>query len=322
MASGVIHLLATGGTIAMQRSSQAGGNVPALDGQALLAMAGDVSGNARLTVEDWERMPGVHRGPAELWALRERVAHLAGGPNPPTGVVITHGTDTLEETAYLLSRTLDPEAPVVVTGAMRTSSDPEWDGPRNLRDAITVAAAPEARGHGTMVVFAGRVLSGRTTVKLDAFSPDAFGSPHGAALGSVDAGVVRWAGAPAKHGPPLPVAQLSARVAIIPLILGDDGRLLELARPRFDGVVIEGFGRGNVPPGALPAVRRWLAEGKPVVLATRCPFGEVGGEYAFEGGGAQLLGLGVFPAGPRSSSLARMELMLCLSSQVPYGTDP
>jgi L-asparaginase len=272
-----------------------------------------------MVVEDWERMPGVHRGPAELWALRERVAEVVAGPNPPTGIVITHGTDTLEETAYLLGRTIGAEVPVVLTGAMRTSSDPGWDGPGNLRDAIGVASAPGARGRGTMVVFAGRVLSGRDTVKLDAFSPDAFGSPHAASLGTVQAGVVQWAGPPAERGPPLPVTQLSARVAIIPLVLGDDGRLLELARPRFDGVVLEGFGRGNVPPGVLPAVRRWLAEGKPVVLASRCPFGEVGGEYAFEGGGAQLLGLGVLPAGPRSSSLARMELALCLSAQVPYG---
>ena len=317
----MIHLLATGGTIAMQRSDRAGGNVPALDGQALLALAGDVTRGVEVTVEDWERMPGVHRGPAELWALRERVAALIDGPNPPAGVVITHGTDTLEETAYLLARTLDPAVPVVLTGAMRTSSDPDWDGPRNLRDAIGVAGDPAGRGRGAMVVFAGRVLSGRATVKLDAFSPDAFGSPHAEPLGAVAEGSVDWSGPPARPGQPLPVNQLSARVAIVPLTLGDDGRLLELARQRFDGVVLEGFGRGNVPPGVLPAVRRWLAEGKPVVLASRCPFGEVGGEYAFEGGGAQLFGFGVLPAGPRSASLARMELMLCLSAQVPYGRD-
>ena len=85
-------------------------------------------------------------------------------------------------------------------------------------------------------------------------------------------------------------------------------------------MVVEGFGRGNIPPGVLPALRRWIADGKPVVLASRCPFGEVGGEYAFEGGGAQLLGLGVIPAGPRTASLARMELVLSLAAQVPYGS--
>ncbi len=303
----------------MRHSEEAGGNVPALSAAALLELAGDVAGSIPVEVEDWERMPGVHRGPAELWALRSRVAALVEGPNPPTGVVITHGTDTLEETSYLLARTIASPVPIVVTGAMRTSSDADWDGPRNLRDAIRVAADPAARGIGTVVVFAGRILSGRAAVKLDAFALEAFDSPHAPRLGQVDGDAVRLAGPPPGNGTVLRVAHLTPRVGIIPMVLGDDGRLLELARSRLDGVVLEGFGRGNIPPGVLPAVRRWLAEGKPVVLASRCPFGEVGGEYAFEGGGAHLLGLGVIPAGPRTASLARMELTLCLAGQVPYG---
>ena len=315
----MIHLLATGGTIAMQRSDSAGGNVPALDARALLARAGDVAGGVSLEVEDWERMPGVHRGPAELWSLRERVAELVSGPDPPDGIVITHGTDTLEETSYLLARTIPPQIPIVVTGAMRTSSDPDWDGPRNLRDAIRVATHPEARGRGTMVGFAGRILRGLGAVKLDAFALAAFDAPHGGRLGLVRDGTVVFDGPPDPPAPLLPVTHLTPRVAIVPLILGDDGRLLELACGRFDGVVLESFGRGNVPPGVLPAVRKWLGERKPVVLATRCPFGEVGDEYAFEGGGAQLFALGVVPAGPRPASLARMELVLCLAARVPYG---
>jgi hypothetical protein len=117
----------------------------------------------------------------------------------------------------------------------------------------------------------------------------------------------------------LPAPGLTARVAMIPLVLGDDGSLVDFARTRFDGLILEGFGRGNVPPGAVPAIRRWLDGGKPVVLASRCPFGEVGGEYAFEGGGGQLIRLGVVPAGKRPVPLARLELMLCLSAGVPYG---
>ena len=313
----MIHLLATGGTIAMRRDVAAGGNVPALDARGLLDLVGDLG--AEIEVEDWERLPGVHRGPAELWALRERVAEVVSRAKPPAGVVITHGTDTLEETSYLLARTVSTPVPIVLTGAMRTSSDPDWDGPRNLRGAIRVAAAPEAPGRGTMVVFAGRILPGRYAVKLDAFAPEAFGAPHAAPLGSVDGQGVRFTGPPPPDSEVLSPSHLTPRVAIIPLILGDDGRLLELARPRFDGVVLEAFGRGNAPPGILPGVRRWLAENKPVVLATRCPFGEVGGEYAFEGGGGQLLSLGVIPAGPRSASLARMELVLCLAAGMRYG---
>jgi L-asparaginase len=94
--------------------------------------------------------------------------------------------------------------------------------------------------------------------------------------------------------------------------------MLDLARPEHDGVVIEAFGSGNLPPGAVPAIRRWLDEGKPVVLSSRCPFGEVTPSYAFEGGGARLVSIGVIPAGPRTSSQARMELAIALSAGVPY----
>jgi L-asparaginase len=317
----MIHLLATGGTIAMQRSTVAGGNVPALDARGLLELSGGLGGTA-VRVEDWERLPAVHRGPERLWALRQRVAELLAEPVPPDGVVITHGTDTLEEMAYLLARTLPPAVPVVLTGAMRTSSDAGWDGPRNLGDAVRVAAAPASRGHGTLVVFAGRILDGRDAVKLDAFAPDAFRSVHSAQLGVVAGGVVHFSCQPDPNRALLSPSDLARHVALVPLIVGDDGTLVELARPGFDGIVLEAFGRGNAPPGILPAVRRWLAEDKPVVLATRCPFGEVGGEYAFEGGGGSLLRLGVRPAGPRVASLARFELLLCLAAGVPYGGIP
>ena len=314
----MIHLLATGGTIAMQRSAAAGGNLPALDARGLLELAGDPDFMGQIEVEDWERLPAVHRGPERMWALRSRVADLLEVPGL-TGIVITHGTDTLEETAYLLARTLAPMLPVVITGAMRTSSDADWDGPRNLRDAMRVAADPESRGRGCLVVFAGRLLRGTDAVKLDAFAPDAFRSLHSEQLGTVDESGVRYEPARDPQPAPLDAKDLNARVVLIPLALGDDGSLLELARPRFAGMVLEAFGRGNCPPGILPSVRRWLGEGKPVVLATRCPYGEVGGEYVFEGGGGQLLRLGVLPAGPRAASLARLELALCLSAGVPYG---
>ena len=316
---GEVILLATGGTISMRRSAEAGGNVPALDGRGLLDLAGDFG--AGLRVEDWERLPAVHRGPERLWALRSRVAELVR--SGAAGVVITHGTDTLEETAYLLARTLPPGAPVVLTGAMRTSTDEGWDGPRNLRDAVRVARAPAAGGRGTVVVFAGRILDGLQCAKLHTSDPDAFGSPHGAPLGTVGEDGAWFAGPP-PDPPRRPLApdRLIARVALIPLLVGDDGTLLDLARPHYDGVVIEAFGRGNAPPGVIPALERWLAEGKPVVLASRCPFGEVGPEYAFEGGGGHLLRLGVTPAGPRTPALTRLELALCLSAGVPYGGGP
>jgi L-asparaginase len=113
---------------------------------------------------------------------------------------------------------------------------------------------------------------------------------------------------------------LAARVAMIPMVVGDDGRMLDLARPNHDGVVVVAFGSGNLPPGAVPAIARWIGEGKPVVLATRCPGGVVTPLYAFEGGGVRLVGMGAIPAGPRVPSQAWMELMISLSAGMAYGS--
>jgi L-asparaginase len=249
------------------------------------------------------------------------------------GIVIAHGTDTLEETAYLLDRTLDPKVPVAITGAMRTSSDEGWDGPRNLLDAAAVAASDQSAGRGVMVVFNGRIFAGRAAVKTHATDLDAFTAPYGGVLGRVEQGRVTYVGphgragaqrvsGEAGKGAPLGPPRLSARVALVPMVVGDDGVMLDLARPSHDGVVIVAFGSGNVPPGAVPAIARWIEEGKPVVLGTRCPTGVVSPLYAFDGGGARLVAMGAIPAGPRALSQARMELMIAVSAGTAYGSLP
>ena len=314
----MIHILFTGGTISMQRDASAGGNVPAHGGEALLRLAPGIERLAPLRIEDWARMPACHFDQERLWALRERVRQLAAS-GEVAGIVITHGTDILEETAYLLDRTLDRRIPVAITGAMRTSSDDGWDGPANLRDAVAVAASPASAGRGVMVVFAGRIFAGRTAVKRHATDVDAFSAPHDGPVGVVDGGSVSYTGQPSPDTPLRPAA-LGARVAHAPMVVGDSGALLDLLRPGHDGVVIEAFGSGNVPPGAVPAIGRWLEAGKPVVLASRCWWGLVTPVYAFEGGGARTTAMGALPAGARTPSQARMELTIALSAGVPYGS--
>jgi L-asparaginase len=314
----MIHILFTGGTISMQRDATAGGNVPAHSGETLMRLAPGVERIAPLRIEDWARMPACHFDQARLWALRERVRALSAS-GQVRGIVITHGTDILEETAYLLDRTLDRRIPVAITGAMRTSSDEGWDGPRNLRDAVTVAASASSAGRGTMVVFAGQVFAGRTAAKTHATDPDAFSAPHGGPIGRVVDGEVRYSAEPTRGGA-LEPASLHARVAHVPSVVGDQGTMLDLARGDHDGVVVEAFGSGNMPPGAVPAIRRWIEEGKPVVLASRCWWGQVTPVYAFEGGGARTTAMGAIPAGPRTPSQARMELAIALSAGVPYGS--
>jgi L-asparaginase len=315
----MIHLLFTGGTISMQRDPAAGGNVPAHGGEALVSFAPELERMGPYRIENWAKLPACHLGPDRLWALRERVRMVAES-GEVRGIVVTHGTDTIEETAYLLDRTLGVRVPVAITGAMRTSSDQGWDGPRNLTDAAAVAASPRSEGRGAMVVFNGEVFSGASAVKTHATDLAAFSAPHGGPIGRVVDGQVAYhAPAVASGSPPMPRAALSPAVALVPMVVGDDGQMLDLARPHHAGVVVVAFGAGNVPPGAVPAMRRWLDEGKPVVLASRCLFGEVTPVYAFEGGGARTVAMGVVPAGPRTPSQARMELTVALSAGVPYG---
>lgn len=321
----MIHLLFTGGTISMQRDPAAGGNVPAHTGEALVNFAGALDRISPYRVENWAMLPACHLGPERLWELRERVRAVAES-GEVGGMVVTQGTDIMEESAYLLDRTLPGAFPVAITGAMRISGDQGWDGPRNLRDAALVASDPKSRGRGVMVVFHGKVFAGRTAVKVHTTDVDAFAAPYSAPIGQVVGGSVTYT-APVAPGrrqdgstPARPPTRLGARVALVPMVVGDAGEMLDLARPTHDGVVVVAFGSGNVPPGAVPAIRRWIDEGKPVVLASRCPFGVVTPSYAFEGGGSQLVRMGAIPAGPRTPSQARMELMLALSAGVSYGT--
>jgi L-asparaginase len=320
----MIHLLFTGGTISMQRDRSAGGNLPAHGGEALVDFTEGLERISRYRIENWAMMPACHFTPNSLWQLRERVRRIAAS-GEVRGIVVTHGTDILEESAYLLDRTLPRDIPVAMTGAMLTSSDEGWDGPQNLLSAAAIAADPRSAGCGVMVVFNGKVFAGQTAVKVHATDVDAFDAPHSAPLGSVTpGGVVTYhrdgQRRPSASTAPAEPDGLTARIAMIPVIVGDDGTVLDLARPAHDGVVIVAFGSGNVPPGAVPAIGRWIDEGKPVVLASRCPLGEVTPLYAFEGGGSRLVAMGAIPAGPRTPSQARMELMIALSSGRSYGT--
>jgi L-asparaginase len=314
----MIHLLFTGGTISMHRDPAAGGNVPTHGGEALVGFTKGLERISPYRIENWAMLPACHLGPDRLWALRQRVSAIAES-GEVRGIVLTHGTDTLEETAYLLDRTLHGRVPVVITGAMRTSSDDGWDGPRNLLDAAAVAASGQSAGRGVMVAFHGKVLAGRTAVKTHATDLDAFSAPHAAPIGRVEQGCVVYDAAEKAGGSRLFPARLDARVAMIPVVAGDDGRMLDLARPDHDGVVVVAFGSGNLPPGAVSAIARWIEKKKPVVLSTRCPTGVVTPLYAFDGGGARLVSMGAIPAGPRVPSQAWMELMIALSAGSAYG---
>jgi len=297
----------------MRQDPRAGGAVPALGGADLVSLAPGIECIADIVVEEWAVMPGAHLTVDQMWDLRTRIAHTVARPEV-TGVVVTQGTDTIEETAYLTARSVRTDTPIVFTGAMRTSEDLSWDGPANLADAVRVAASPAARGQGVLVVFAGRIFPAADVTKVDTQLLEAFDSPVYGPLGAIDAGCVRLARALPAAPPVLTPDRPATPVDIVYAYAGVDGRLLDAARVDGRGVVVAALGRGNTPPPFFAAIRRWIAEGKPVVVTTRVPHGRVGPTYGFPGGGRSLLDAGAIFAGARRPAQARIDLMLALGA--------
>src|SRR5450759_677194 len=162
----MIVILFTGGTIAMRNDPGGSGSQPGLTPTEILAATKGIRAITAVETEEWGQFPGPHMTVERMWALRNRISEHLARPEV-TGVVITHGTDTLEESAYLVARSTSSEKPVVFTGAMRTVNDLGWDGPANLFEAVRVAASPEVRGYGVMVVIGGQIFAALDTTKTN-----------------------------------------------------------------------------------------------------------------------------------------------------------
>ncbi|MFL6213786.1 MAG: asparaginase [Blastocatellia bacterium] len=302
----------TGGTISMKFDPVIGAAVPALSGREILDLARGAEDVAGVEVIEFGRFPGPHMTLAHMMSLASEV-RAALERQDVDGVVITHGTDTLEETAYLLDLTTASEKPVVMVGALRNSSEMGWDGPPNLLSAMRVAAADSARGLGVLVVMNDTILAAGEATKTHTEAFDAFQSPDFGPLGVVDRGevIIRRAPCARQH---LPVSEIVEPVFLIKLAAGVDSTLIDAAIDAgARGLVIEALGRGNVPPATLPAIRRAVAAGLPVVLVSRCLRGRVFDSYGYEGGGKQLRGLGVIFSNFLNGQKARIKLSLALS---------
>jgi L-asparaginase len=307
----MIVLLFTGGTISMRYDPNAGGAVPALSGREILEATRGIERVACVEVEEWGAFPGPHMTVERMWALRERIARHLARPEVE-GVVVTHGTDSLEESAYLMARSLPEEKPIVFTGAMRNASDLGWDGPANLLDAVRVAACPAARGYGAMVAISGRVFAALDVTKAHTHLLDAFESPGLGPVAVVDDGTVIF-----RRALPPVLPRLAPEAPALPIDIvyswtGADERLLDASRQSARGVVLAAMGRGNIPPAMVPAVQRWLDDGKPVVISSRVHRGRVGETYGYPGGGRRLHDMGAVFAIGRRPPQARIDLMLAL----------
>ena len=237
---------------------------------------------AELTGEDVLQVGSPSIGPVEWLKLAERIHTLLAAPNAPAGFVITHGTATLEETAYFLHLTVKSDRPVVVTGAMRPPSALGTDADLNLLDAIRLAAAPEAGGRGVLTILNNEIQSARDVTKSNAFRVDTFESRDFGMLGYVDSDARvlfhRSVTRPHTVATAFDVRGRKdlPRVDIVYAYAGADGLLVDaLTARRPDGMVLVGLGGGSYPGAFLEAGKRAVQAGIPVVLATRSWNGRV-----------------------------------------------
>src|SRR4051812_1513899 len=288
-----------------------GGAKVALDANDLLAAIPGLAGQPGLDGETVANLPSAHL----LAEDQLRICRTArDAARRGIGVVVTHGTDTLEETAMLCDVLHDAEAPIVFTGAIRPASAPGADGPANLVDAVSVAASREAAGAGVLVVFGGEIHHARCARKTDTTSLTAFSSPQTGPLGRVTEGhPTIWSRLP--RNPPLDPPDLDRRVVVVPTTAGDDGSLARAAlATEPDGAVIGTLGAGHLSPQLLEL---WAeaAQRMPIVAYCRPERGVVlTGTYGYAGSERDLRGTRVIPAGFLSPQAARMKLLACVAS--------
>jgi len=317
----VIAVLSTGGTIS-SHSDPVEGRLPTLTGRELLASVPDLDG---FEVRAVQLLTGSSFALtlADLAVILRAVQDQLNDVQV-AGVVITHGTDTLEETAYLLQLFHDDPRPVVLTGAIRPADDPGADGPANLYDALVVAGSPSARHRGVLIVFAGQIFAAAGTRKTDTIASAAFESPDFGALGSVTPPGPNFT-ALALHAPASELRAChpdlaSVRVDIIATYPGgDDTALRACSLAGADGIVLEGTGSGNTTPAVAAAVAELAAAGVIIALSSRVHRGPVSPLYGGPGGGRALVSAGAIPAGWLRPSQARIALLALLATEPDRG---
>lgn len=308
-----IVVISTGGTIAMRHDAAKKGDVPAVEGRLLVEAVPALEGVAAVEVVEFDNIPSFHMTPAIMLRLAVCV-EKALARDDVHGAVITHGTDTLEETAFFLDQYLPAGKPVCLTGAMRTGSHIAPDGPYNIHCAVRTAASPAAVGYGALVVMNGEIHAARYVTKMHTSDVATFASPYWGPIGHVDEDVILLRPGPTRRRPLRPES-LAPRVPVLKIYTGMDVEILDaLMEMGMDAIVLEGFGRGNFPASIAGAVSRMLQAGIPVVAASRVPNGRTLGVYAAEGGAAHLRSLGVILSGSLSSQKARLLTMLALAA--------
>lgn len=310
-----VVLLATGGTIASRAQSLQGGATVASDTAETLLHSVPAAGSLPVRVRDVLRTGSYAMSVDDMLLI---CAHIRGALTDPAvvGVVVAHGTDTMEETAFLADLLHDDPRPVVFTGAQRAADTDRPDGPRNLAAAIALASSADARGHGVLLCFAGQVFPALGVRKEQTEALNAFANPDVGAVGAVSGnGVALFATpAPRPAALPMPPVDSSSRVDVVASYPGADATLLRAAaHAGAAGLVLQGTGNGNANAALCAAVAELCAQDITVVTSTRVSAGPVRAVYG-AGGGVDLLAAGAVPSGilRPSQSFVLLSLLLRL----------
>lgn len=313
-----VVLIATGGTIASRYDPELGRAVASQKAEDLVEMVPGLNEVAEVELDNFKVVPSFDASVGFVVGIADRInATLAR--DDVAGVVVTQGTDTMEETSYLADLLLAADKPAVFTGAQRTHDDPQPDGPHNILDAVRVASSPEARGLGAVICFNEQIHAARDVTKVHTSALQTFQSYDHGALGQVDGDRVVIHRRPTLRRQ-FTIQDLEERVTLIRLSLGFDVGLVHAALDAgAAGLVIEGFGRGNGPTALTEAVHRAVGAGIPLVVASRCPFGRVKPIYGGGGGGRDLEDAGAIFAGDLKGPKARLLLIVLLSNPETRG---
>jgi L-asparaginase len=304
-----ICLITTGGTIASRPT--ASGDVLAEDGgDTLRNSLHDSLEGIEVVVEDFCNVGSYAIDIPMAFRLSQLIASKLAG-DEFDGVVVTHGTDTMEESAYMADLLVDTDKPMVFTGAQRNAGMPDTDGPRNLANAIRVAASPAARGLGAVIAFEGDFHAARDVSKTHTSRVDTFRSREHGKLGEVDGGAVYVQRRPAQRRTFSPTEVVSD-IELIKLVMGSSDRFIRhAAADGAKAIVLECFGIGNATPAVTAAVSDIIAAGVPVIITSRCPEGRVRPVYG-NGGGKDLERAGAIFAGDLNGPKARIALAVLL----------
>jgi L-asparaginase len=308
-----IAILFTGGTIAMRRDPDAGGNLPTLRGADLLASVPGLDQIADIEPIDWGLVPASHLSFDQVLDIGRRLDEALGRPEID-GAVVVQGTDVIEETAFAWDLLPLPAKPVIVVGAMRSASEDGSDGPDNLRNAVTAAADPALADQGVLVCLAGDLNAADDVRKTHTHALDTFGSPNAGRIAVFsDGGVTVERRRSVTRLPAIP-DRAAAPVPLVTVVLDDAGAVESAIGRDPAGLVVAATGGGNTPVSVLDAARSFVERGTPVMLTTRCPSGQPRPGYAFPGGSTEWWEAGSIFSGTLGGPKSRVLLALGLGA--------